>query len=73
MATVRRPFSVRDTPRHSDRITLQDREGQVEASLIEHSKIRSGPKAQFSRFTFELDVGLDVILQYFVKKIFFAT
>src|ERR1039457_5520058 len=45
MGAVRRQFSVRGTPRHSDRITLQDRKGHVEAFPIEHSKIRSRLKA----------------------------
>src|ERR1039458_7357289 len=45
MGAVRRQFSVRGTQHHSDRITQQDRKGPVEASPIEHSKIRTRLKA----------------------------
>src|ERR1017187_6236569 len=45
MGAVRRQFSVRGTQHHSDRITQQGSKGPVEASPIEHSKIRTRLKA----------------------------
>src|ERR1035437_4249620 len=45
MGAVRPQFSVRGTQHHSDRIPQQDRKCPVEASPIEHSKIRTRLKA----------------------------